>query len=404
MSLRVYYAILLSIIAGLLAGFGVANFPVDEARAMPADLTLTSAPVDTPAALTTTIEKLPPAENIGPGGSFVTDVYQRISPAVVHITNRGIYERFDFFFGRQQYETESTGSGVIVDTDGYILTNFHVISGAKELLVVLNDGREFAAEVVGSDPGTDLALLKVESSDPLPAAPLGDSAEISVGEWVVAIGNPRGLDWTVTVGVISALGRETISQTGQTMRGLIQTDASINPGNSGGPLMNARGEVIGINEMIVSGSGGSEGIGLAIPINTAKVVLDDLITHGRVLRSWLGVELHDVTPQMVQRMNLPVDYGALIVEVYEDSPAANAGLVPAMFNRKTQTLTLDIITAFDGQRITGEQDLLDAVRESEPGDTVELDVYRVSRGGYEAQRIIVTLEALPKSAPLMGIV
>jgi len=398
---------LLSAIAGLLVGFGLTTLPHREARANTPALSFTgqpetinlASPVDAPPQMVNA------AATVGVGGNFVKEVYKAVSPAVVHITNKSVYERFDFFYGHQEYESASTGSGVIVEEKGYILTNYHVIADAQEIIVILADGREFTATIIGQDPGTDLALIKVESDEDLPTATLGDSDAIEVGEWVVAIGNPRGFDWTVTAGVISARGREIVNSiTGQTVSGLIQTDASINPGNSGGPLLNARGHVIGINEMIVSRSGGSEGIGLAIPINTAKVVLEDLIKHGRVIRPWLGVEVWEINPGVARRRHLPVDYGVVVKVIYTDSPALQGGINRYISNPRTGHFSYDIITSIDGERVDSERKLLDLIRNHEPSDTVTLDFYRITDGAYEALQAEVHLAPLPENAPQMGII
>lgn len=404
---RTWSIVVLGCLAGALVGFGLGNPPGQRAAAS-ADL-LASAGTGTeltgfatPSASPTATVAAQTEATIG--GSFVSDVYQEVSPAVVHITNKSVYEAFDFFMRRHQFETESTGSGVIVRETGYILTNYHVIADAKQIVVVLSDGREFLdAEIIGADPGTDLALLKVEPETPLPTAALGDSDAINVGEWVVAIGNPRGLDWTVTAGVVSALGREGVSQTGQTISGLIQTDASINPGNSGGPLLNARGEVIGINEMIVSGSGGSEGIGLAIPINTAKEVLDDLVTHGRVIRAWLGIRVfRRITPLLAARAGFPVDFGYPVDEVFSGSPAADGGIKPYSADRRSSQL--DIITRIGNERLDEERELLDVIRGHEPGERIEVEVYRIVDGEYSVNTMQIDLAELPADAPLMGII
>jgi len=411
---RIAAVIILSCVVGLIAGFGVGSLPLKSALAR-SHPPLTLASQTNAAAGSAQVNLAQPASDAGVnaiepssdgvGGSFVTDVYKMDSPAVVHITNKAIIQRYDFFFGPQQYETEATGSGVIVEKSGYILTNQHVMANAKEIIVVLNDGREFTADVIGSDPGTDLALLKINADGDLPTAPLGDSSKVEVGEWVVAIGNPRGLDWTVTCGVVSAMGRETVSQTGQTMRGLIQTDASINPGNSGGPLLNAKGEVIGINEMIVSGSGGSEGIGLAIPINTAKEVLDDLIQHGRVIRPWLGIAVYvEVNKRLALRHNLPVDYGVVVANVYENSPAAKGNISPHLTNRRTGEYRYDILTTVNGEKVESERALLDMIRALNPGDTATIGFYRITNGEYKAMEAKVVLDALPAEAPLMGVI
>lgn len=384
----------LAVLAGLLAGFGVGNFPATRADAI--------APLAIPA--TNSSPPVTVATTTGVGGNFVSEVYKAVSPTVVHITNKSTQVAFGFS-GLHQYESAVTGSGVIVEDSGYILTNHHVIAGAEEIIVVLNDGREFTATIIGQDPGTDLALIKVEADTPMPAATLGDSSQIEVGEWVVAIGNPRGYDWTVTAGVVSALDREIVSMTGQTVRGLIQTDASINPGNSGGPLLNARGEVIGINELIISGSGGSEGIGLAIPINTVKLVLDDLVRHGRVIRAWLGVSVYkEITPALATWKKLPVDYGVVLGSVYVDSPAALSGLERYYSNPRTGKFHYDIITAVDNERVDSERKLLDIIREHKSGDMIKVDIYRVTDGQYEALELNVTLAELPAEAPMFGVI
>lgn len=346
---------------------------------------------------------------VGAGGNFVTKVYKKASPAVVHITNSQVME--SFWYGAQ--EQQSTGSGVIVDPSGVILTNYHVIADSQSLTVILNDGRQFAGKIIGSDPGTDLALIKVEAQDKLPFAPLGDSSKVEVGEWVVAIGNPRGLDWTVTAGVISALNREmTNRNTGTTMRGLMQTDAAINPGNSGGPLLNAAGEVIAINDAIISTGGGSEGIGLAIPVNTAKSVLHDLVTYGRVMRPWLGLDINQsVTPGMAKRYKLPVSYGLLVRSVYRDSPAAAAGILPLISDNSR--LSFDIITGVEGKTLNNSQDLLDLVRDKKPGDSLKLDLLRyelkMANNGQPVANsskstITVKLSEIPQKAQFSGII
>lgn len=404
---KVISVTILSALAGLLVGFSLTVLPqrAANARLAPPDFSAAehvsfSQPSTAPSMVNAG------AETGGVGGNFVKDVYRQVSPAVVHITNKSVYERFDFFRGRQQYETEATGSGVIVEETGYILTNFHVIKDAQEIIVVLSDGREMTAEIIGSDPGTDLALIKISADDKLPTAALGDSDAIEVGDWVVAIGNPRGFDWTVTTGVISAMGREIPNQmTGQTIRGLIQTDASINPGNSGGPLLNTSGEIIGINELIVSTSGGSQGIGLAIPINTARVVLDDLIKHGRVIRPWLGIEvLAEINERMARSYRLPVDYGTVIKVVYSESPAQAGGLQRYLTGQRSQHFSYDIITAVDGARVDSERVLLDLIRDREPGEIVTIDFYRITDGAYEAMQTDIELKELPADAPMMGIV
>ena len=388
---RITVVAVLCCMIGALASFGVMNLmlrtsPAHAAQSNPEGLQINTAlPADSQAYISAP----------GVGSTFVSEVYKQVSPSVVHITNRSV--TFSMFWGYQ--EGEATGSGVIVDERGYVLTNHHVIEGAKEIVVVTNDGEQYAAEIVGSDPGTDLALLKISTEEKLPAATLGDSSLAEVGEWVVAIGNPRGYDWTVTVGIVSALNRESVApRTGQTIRGLIQTDAAINPGNSGGPLLNAKGEVIGINEMIISTSGGSQGIGLAIPINTAKDVLGDLIRYGRVKRPWLGVTpLKEVNPTIAARYNLPVDYGIVVEAVIENSPASEAG-VHHYYTDMRGNFSYDIITSINGEKLEGGRELLDIIRNLEPGATVDISIYRINNGQYQALDVKAKLQEFPSAA------
>ncbi len=417
---RTISALALSIVAGLLIGFGLTTLSAKTARAhtiangrqIAEEITaLIPGKIDsddrntnfqiTPGGDPGTAQ-FSAQSSVGVGGSFVSDVYDLVSPAVVHITNR--IESRDFFL--RPINEEATGSGVIVSKSGYILTNYHVIQNASDLVVVTNDGQSYSAEIIGADAGTDLALIKVESPHDLPVAKLGDDTKLRVGEWVVAIGNPRGLDWTVTVGVVSALNREITNQlTNQTLYGMIQTDATINPGNSGGPLLNARGEVIGINDVIVSNSGGSEGIGLAIPVSTVKDVLEDLITNGRVIRPWLGIRAYRVvTEGLARQHNLPVNHGIIPREVYEGSPAASGGIIRYYVQRRGKEFGYDIIAAIDGTELNSERQLLDIIRNHAPGEGVTLSIYRVINGSYEQLEIDVVLTELDPRAPLLGIV
>ncbi|MCB1220084.1 MAG: trypsin-like peptidase domain-containing protein [Planctomycetales bacterium] len=413
---RTISALVLSILAGLLLGFGLTTISrahtlnnhnriaEDIAALIPGNVASddhnVGFQINSQASPGTA--QFSAQSTVGVGGSFVSDVYDMVSPAVVHITNR--IERQDFFFG--PINEEATGSGVIVSKSGYILTNYHVIQNATDLQVVTNDGQSYSAEIIGADAGTDLALIKVNAQHDLPVAKLGDDTKLRVGEWVVAIGNPRGLDWTVTVGVVSALNREITNQlTNQTLYNMIQTDATINPGNSGGPLLNAAGEVIGINDVIVSNSGGSEGIGLAIPVSTVKDVLDDLITNGRVMRPWLGLRIYRVVNEALARQhNLPVTHGIIPREVYEGSPAANAGIIRYYVQRRSKEFGYDIISEVDGKEVTSERQMLDIIRNHEPGEKVTLTIYRVINGSYEKLNIDVVLTELDPRAPLLGIV
>jgi serine protease Do len=253
------------------------------------------------------------------------------------------------------------GSGFIINPAGYIVTNNHVVDGATEIQVKIDDGREMPGKVVGRDPRTDLALLKVDANN-LPVIPLGDSAELQVGEPVMAIGNPFGLERTVTTGIVSATGR-VIGQ--GPYDDFIQTDASINPGNSGGPLINARGQAVGINAAIFSQSGGSVGIGFAIPVNQAKSVVTQLAAAGKVTRGWLGVMIQPLTPELAKGFNVTAGGGALVASVQDNSPAARAGVKAG-----------DVITEFDGHKLTQTADLSKLVAATAVGREVPLTIVR----------------------------
>ncbi len=264
--------------------------------------------------------------------------------------------------GRRELFRRGLGTGVIVSDDGYILTNNHVVRDADKVTVQLSDRRTFTAKVVGTDPKTDIAVLKIEA-DGLHPAKLGDSDKVRVGQWVVAAGNPFGLTATITAGIISAKGRSNVAAA--EYEDFIQTDAAINPGNSGGPLVNLRGEVIGINTAIVTRSGGYMGIGFAIPINMARAVMEDIIEQGRVVRGYLGVVIQDLTPDLAKSFGFDGTEGALVSQVMKDTPADEAGLKPG-----------DIITRFGEKRIHNMQELRIAVSTTNPGTKVKVEFYR----------------------------
>jgi serine protease Do len=273
-------------------------------------------------------------------------------------------EFFRHFFPEmpRSFTQRSLGSGVIIDQDGYIVTNAHVVKNADKIVVKLDDKREFDARRVGIDEKMDVALLKITSPHDLTVAPLGDSDTLQVGDWVLAIGNPFGLSETVTAGIVSALGR-VIGQ--GPYDNFIQTDASINPGNSGGPLIDVYGQVVGINTAIFSQSGGNIGIGFAIPIKSVKSVLEQLKTHGKVIRGWLGVAIQDVTPDLAQSFGLKKAQGALVADVTPDSPAAHAGLERG-----------DIIINYDGADIDEAHQLPALVADTKIGKKVTITVLR----------------------------
>src|SRR6202167_2255717 len=263
--------------------------------------------------------------------------------------------------GQREYKQHGLGSGVIVSADGYILTNNHVVGNADEIHVTLQDKREFTAKVIGKDAKTDLGLIKIDTKDPLPVAPLGDSNTTDVGDWVIAIGNPFNVGMTVTAGIVSAKGRIL----GGDYDDFIQTDASINPGNSGGPLINTRGEVIGINTAIYSRTGANNGIGFAIPIDMARNVMDQLKAHGRVIRGWLGVEIQEVTPDLAQSFGLPKPEGALVASADKDGPAGKGGIERG-----------DIVLSFNGHPVDDEHELPALVAQTPINSAVPVEVVR----------------------------
>jgi serine protease Do/serine protease DegQ len=323
---------------------------------------------------------MPPALSES-GLPTLAPMIKKVSPAVVNIATRGtIRERgaqnpllddpfFRRFFdvppdnGPRARPFQSAGSGVIFDArSGYIVTNAHVVENASEITVTLQDGRDLKAEIIGSDTPSDVAVLKVKP-DGLTQIPLGDSAKMEVGDFVVAIGNPFGLQHTVTSGIISGLSRSGINPDGY--EDFIQTDASINPGNSGGALVNLRGELIGINTAILSRSGGNIGIGFAIPVNMAHSVMEQLIRYGSVKRGQLGVSMYTVTPEIAHSLGLPSALGALVSQVVEGSPADQAGI-----------RTGDVITSVNGQPVKSNSELRNTIGLLRVGDKVEIGVLR----------------------------
>jgi serine protease Do len=288
---------------------------------------------------------------------------QGTSPFGMEDPLRDFFERY--FGGQvpQEYRQNALGTGFIIDKEGFILTNNHVVEQTEELKVRLSDEKEFKAQIVGRDPKTDLALIKINADRPLAPLNLGDSDSLEVGDWVVAIGNPFGLGNTVTAGIVSAKYR----QIGGPYDNFIQTDASINPGNSGGPLLNLDGEVIGVNSVIFSQSGGNIGIGFAIPINMAKQLLPQL-RQGKVKRSWLGVMIQNITPELEDKLGLNTDEGALVSDVVSGGPAEKAGIKRG-----------DVILQFDGKTILSSRDLPFAVASTPIGKTVMVEVMRDNR-------------------------
>ncbi|MBL8148899.1 MAG: trypsin-like peptidase domain-containing protein [Blastocatellia bacterium] len=319
-------------------------------------------------------------------------IYDQVSPGVVNITSTSYQEDF---WGFDVYPQQGTGSGSIIDTSGHILTNYHVIRGAQKLEVVLSDKSTYDARIVGADPDNDLAVIKIEApAEKLHVIKLGSSSSLQIGQKVLAIGNPFGLDRTLTSGIISGLGRPLKASNGRTIDNVIQTDASINPGNSGGPLLNTAGEIIGINTAIYSPSGGSVGIGFAVPVEIAKNILPDLIKHGRVLRPWLGIATRPLTPRIVSRLDVPVKEGLIITGVLPDGPAGKAGIVGSEqyeIRGNRYHLFGDILTKVENQEIKSDEDLYRALKDRKPKETVQVEIYRDGK----PMRLNVQLEARP---------
>jgi len=295
----------------------------------------------------------------------------------------------DFFNGRgledmnprQMPRREGMGSGVIVDASGIVLTNNHVVEGADEVTVHLADGREFKGEDIKTDEHSDLAVVRIHGAGTLPAAPLGDSDKLKIGDWVIAIGNPFGLEQTVSAGIISGLGRELSESSHAKRTKYLQTDAAINPGNSGGPLVNLNGEVIGINTAIATNNGSFQGIGFAIPSNQVKWVMGQLIKKGSVERAYLGVGISEISPEMAKKFGAQRGEGVLVAEVYPKSPAAQAGLEAG-----------DVITKFAGQKVKNPRDLQEVVERAALGSTQQIEILRNGK----TESLPVVAKALPK--------
>ncbi len=322
-------------------------------------------------------------------------IYRQVAPGVVNITSV-VVER-DFFFN--PIPREGAGSGSIIDTDGHILTNHHVIRDSTKLEVTLSDGSKWPARLVGVDPDNDLAVIKVDApKGKLTLIPMGDSSDLQIGQKVLAIGNPFGLGQTLTTGIISSLGRSIRSEAGTLIEDVIQTDAAINPGNSGGPLLDSKGKIIGINSAIISPTGASVGIGFAVPVNTAKRILPDLISKGRVSYPWIGASIYPLIPEFAKFLGLEVERGAVIAEVVAGGPSHRAGLKGG--DRVVQVgnslipVGGDVITEMDGKKVTSSDELIRMIRDHRPGDRVELKLLR--NGKF--LRIKVTLDEKPRGS------
>ena len=314
------------------------------------------------------------------------EIYRTVSPAVVNITSTTI--QYDFFFNI--FPKQGSGSGFLIDAEGNIVTNYHVISGARSVEVTLANHRRYPAKLVGRDRLSDLAVIKIEAEEKLPYVRLGDSENLQVGQKVLAIGNPFGFEGTLTTGIISSLGRSIRDEEGRLLEDLIQTDAAINPGNSGGPLLNSRGEVIGINTAIF-GPGTSVGIGFAIPAGTATDILSDLLQEGRVRRAYLGLIGQEITAPIAELLRLPADHGLLVAQLTRGGPADQAGIQPGnrlvLIGNQEFVIGGDLLVEVDGNPLRSSVDLSRYILKKKPGETVEVTLYR----GQQRRTIAVEL-------------
>ncbi len=341
-----------------------------------------------------TVQYTPPrlSEKVVDKSKAFAEIVEAVSPSVVNISTKKTISRerrsmfndpfFDFFNPYhefpKQWKEQSLGSGVIISEDGYIITNNHVVEQAEEITVTLYDRRTFKGKVVGADPKTDLALVKIRERG-LPTIPWGDSEKLKVGEFVLAIGNPFGLSHTVTMGIVSAVGRANVGIADY--EDFIQTDAAINPGNSGGPLVDIKGELVGINTAIFSRSGGYQGVGFAVPSNMVRLVMEQLRRGGKVIRGWLGVTIQDLTPELAGKFGLKKAAGALVSDVFNGSPAEKAGIQRG-----------DVIVEYAGKKIKNVSVLRNLVAQSTVGSEVDLTVLR----NREKKVMRVVIAELPK--------
>lgn len=342
------------------------------------------------------------SRNIIETSKAFTEVVSTVSPAVVNISTTKVRQRetdslfdspfFDLFspfneFGMpKKWKEKSLGSGVIVSSDGYIITNNHVVEKGEEIRVTLFDRSTFRGKLVGADPKTDIAIIQIDASS-LPTLTWGDSEKLQVGEFVLAIGNPYSLNHTVTMGIISAVGRANVGIADY--EDFIQTDAAINPGNSGGPLVNVKGELIGINTAIFSRTGGYQGIGFAVPSNMVRVIMDQLVQIGKVTRGWIGVTIQELTPELSQKFGADRTQGALVSDVMKDSPAAKAGIKRG-----------DIILAFNGKTVKDVSNLRNMVAQSKIGNEVKI---KILRSGKE-YAVKVTIIEFPRAREVAEVV
>jgi len=333
------------------------------------------------------------------GGQSIQDIYEAAAPGVVQVLSTVVDDSNPFL---EPQEGQSQGSGFVIDKAGHIVTNYHVVQGATDVEVSFSENERIPAKVVGVDPSTDIAVLEVdEQARALTPLQLGDSDAVTVGDAVVAIGNPLGLERTITAGIVSALQREITAPDGFAIDKVIQTDAPINPGNSGGPLLNARGEVIGVNSQIApdpAGGSGNIGIGFAVPINTVKEVVSQILETGRVEHAYLGIQMVTLNETITENFRMPVTAGVLLVEVVPGSPADKAGLkggdTRVIIDGQTYMLGGDVVTKVDGTPVDSADDVRAAVRAKKPGDSVSLEIHRQK----ETKTVTVELGRQPAQA------
>jgi S1-C subfamily serine protease len=410
MTRKTIIVLLVGLMAGATLGCSLCSLTTEVVEKPTLIPTKISPPVPAPTSVVIVVTPTPlPEEMVVEADAeeqLIINLYARVSPSVVNINVIGAAEEFSHpevpGFPESPFPEEffqrGLGSGFVIDTDGHIVTNNHVVEGARRIQVHFSDDTEAEAEVVGTDPDTDLAVIKVD----VPAAmlhpvELGESDTLRVGQRAIAIGNPFGFERTVTTGIISAVGRVLRQSSGFSLPNLIQTDAAINPGNSGGPLLDSRGKVIGVNTIIFTNSGFSSGVGLAIPVNTVKRVVPELIENGRFAHPWLGIRGYSINFELAEVLDLPVDRGILVGEVIRDGPSAQAGLRGGQRQVRVEGFVEpiiaggDIITAINDTGVLNMDDLITYLESTMVGQEVELTILRDG----DEQRLTVKLDERP---------
>lgn len=382
------------VIGGTLASYYLMNNPLGRAAVPELPFSIPSIRAeDLPAPETGPLGRAP-AATVAQDADTVIEVYERVSPAVVNIT---FTARARDAFGRAQMQ-EGTGSGFIIDREGHIATNHHVVGGANRLDVTLSSGDSYVAELVGADRANDLAVVRLQAPREvlgrLAVANLGDSDQLRVGETVLAIGNPFGLERSASMGIVSSLGRTRPGESERLISNMIQTDAAINPGNSGGPLLNLRGDVIGINEQIEAPARGNVGIGFAVPVNALKRFLPDMLAGREPQHAWMGISGSRLTPTLAEQFNLSISQGVIVVQIISGGPAARSGLRGAGNN----PTNADIITDIDGRTMRSVEDIIRYVDSRNPGDTIWVTSLR----GGRFQTVDVALGVWPAAGVPIG--